>query len=243
MSNTITDVTIATDAIDVAAGEQLPDLDTKARRTALEPDRSFIVQAPAGSGKTELLTQRVLQLLATVDQTEEIDALTLTRKAAREMRERIIGALHRAVEPEPSEEHLRRTWELAGAALKRDADRGWNLLEYPGRLRVTTIDSLCSSLARQMPVVSRFGSVPEVSDDPDALYREAARSLLKALDSDEKYVPALEKLLLHLDNDHPRVEELIVNMLKRRDQWLRHVVRVGASEQVDALATREELER
>ncbi|HVK40381.1 MAG TPA: UvrD-helicase domain-containing protein [Candidatus Kapabacteria bacterium] len=248
-------VSLITGSRDPVAGEPLPIADAAERERALEAASSFIVQAPAGSGKTELLTQRVLRLLATVDDPEEIVALTFTRKAAREMRERIVGALRMAVGPEPDEPHRRTTWGLAARALKRDAERGWNLMTYPGRLRVTTIDSLCSSIARQMPVVSRFGAVPDVADDPDALYRDAARELLASLDTDREWVPALERLLLRLDNDHARVEGPIITMLGKRDQWLRHVVRVGAtdragtsdrngaSDRVDASATRAELER
>ncbi|MGD2033284.1 MAG: UvrD-helicase domain-containing protein, partial [Gammaproteobacteria bacterium] len=104
-------------------------IDSPARARALEVATSFIVQAPAGSGKTELLTQRYLALLDCVDCPEEVLAITFTRKAAGEMRNRILNALEGAEGVEPETDHGRITWRLAKRVRERDSDRGWCLMD------------------------------------------------------------------------------------------------------------------
>lgn len=204
-----------------------PFQDRRQRLQALDPTRSFIVQAPAGSGKTELLIQRFLTLLGRVEQPEAVVAITFTRKAAAEMRQRVIAALRSASGPEPGTPHQKRTWKLAQAALAQNDQCNWRLTEHPSRLRIQTIDSLCALLVRQMPWVSRMGASLGPEEDAGRLYREAARRTLAMLESDQAAAgvsAALSRLLAHLDNNVATVERLLSTMLGNRDQWLRHLV-------------------
>ena len=134
-------------------------VDNAQRLAALDPLRSICVTAPAGSGKTELLSQRVLKLLATADQPEEILAITFTRKAAAEMHHRIIQALRLAEETlAPDQPHKLLSWQLAKDALVRNQECGWQLLDNTNRLKIQTIDSLCANLTRQMPILSNWST-------------------------------------------------------------------------------------
>ena len=198
--------------------------DAAARERALDPTRSFIVQAPAGSGKTELLIQRYLLLLAAVESPEEVVAITFTRKAAGEMRTRVLRALAAArSDRTPAGAHEARTLELARAVAARDDRHGWRIAENPVRLRIQTIDALCAALARQMPILSQFGAPPETVEDASALYLDAARATLEEVESHAEVADDIARLLVHLDNDVARVEELLAGMLRRRDHWIRHV--------------------
>ena len=202
--------------------------DSTERERALEPSRSFIVQAPAGSGKTELLIQRYLALLATVESPEEIVAITFTIKAAGEMRGRVLAALADARAGKlPGGPHEARTLALARAVVERDRREDWRIDDNPVRLRIQTIDALCAALARQMPVLSRFGAAPETIEDASAMYLEAARGAIGLVESGGAVAADIECLLAHLDNDAARLESLLAGMLQRRDQWIRHVVRIG----------------
>ncbi|GAA4409370.1 nuclease [Advenella faeciporci] len=199
--------------------ERLPS-DHRARARAVKPDESFLIQAPAGSGKTELLTDRILALLGTVNRPEEILAITFTRKAASEMHARVLKKLALGLqqeEPEPA--HQKKSWQLARAALQRDRENGWNLLAHPARLSIKTIDSFCASLVRSMPWLSGMGGMPSVTEDARTLYGKAARKTLALIDSTE----CVQALVAHLDVDLQPAEALLVDMLGFRDQWLQVV--------------------
>ncbi|MDH3998277.1 MAG: UvrD-helicase domain-containing protein [Desulfuromonadales bacterium] len=206
-------------------------IDWQERQQAVDISQSCVVQAPAGSGKTELLIQRILALLAVAERPEEILAITFTRKAAAEMRARLIQAMLRAGdETPPKQPHALDTWRKARAVLERDRDKGWNLTQNPARLQLMTVDSFCSALSRRMPWLARFGAQPSVTDDAAELYRLAAERVLAQLDRGGMGQNAVAQLLGHLDNRMTMLRELLVDMLGKRDQWLRHLLSKGSED-------------
>lgn len=198
-------------------------VDGDARQQALDISRSICVTAPAGSGKTELLTQRMLKLLAVVDHPEAILAITFTRKAAAEMRERLLDALQLGLDPkEPVESHKKQTWQLARAVLEKNNTAQWDLLNNPARLRLQTIDSLCQSIASDLPVLSELGAKLKPVDDPSGLYRQAIDAFLAELEDNSEIATVISQVLMHLDNNVARLYKLFIDMLPLRDQWLGH---------------------
>lgn len=202
--------------------------DWQERQRGRDPQHSYIVQAPAGSGKTELLTQRMLGLLARVENPEEVIAITFTRKAAAEMSHRLLNRLHAAVRNNDKEElqpHEQVSRELARAVLENDAKHDWNLLEQPGRLRIRTIDSLSSELARQLPVLSGLGGGQQIAVDADALYRKAAaRTMAVIEDNNDDLQSDVIRVLERYDNQYDKLVELLRGMLANREQWLGYLL-------------------
>ena len=204
--------------------------DNAERLRALDPLASFCVTAPAGSGKTELLIQRFLTLLARVEQPEEVLAVTFTRKAAAEMRARIISALDKARSEDcPQDDHSAQTWTLASAVLKLDQAQGWHLSENPGRFNIRTLDGFCASLTRQMPVLSSFGGSISPTDNAEEIYLQATRALLDVFSGDSDYASDLHQLLLHFDGNWQQLELALLRMLTTREQWLVHMGGSGLS--------------
>ncbi|HWG32377.1 MAG TPA: UvrD-helicase domain-containing protein [Steroidobacteraceae bacterium] len=196
--------------------------DDSAREEATDPRLSILLQAPAGSGKTTVLTQRLLRLLAEVDEPEEILAITFTRKAAAEMRARVMKALRGEIDTRgPQGARLR---DLAGAALRHSALRGWNLADDPGRLRIQTIDSFNFRLASQLPVAAGAGGSLVVADATRDLYRHAARRALIDAEGDATLAADADLMFDRLDNNWGKVEELLERMLELRGHWLPHVL-------------------
>ncbi|HUV71198.1 MAG TPA: UvrD-helicase domain-containing protein, partial [Terracidiphilus sp.] len=158
-----------------------PPPDQPQRQRALNPDHSILVQAPAGSGKTDLLTRRFLRLLTEVEDPAQIVAITFTKAAAAEMRHRILAKLedaantpHADVDPDPFSME-----SLAQRALQHAQTLGWNLLDQPAQLRISTIDSFCREIALQQPLLTGLGGRLDIHPQPAELYHRAARRTLQ----------------------------------------------------------------
>ena len=200
--------------------------DLPARNQALDPQQSFIVQAPAGSGKTGLLVYRMLSLLARVEKPEQVLAITFTRKATSEMRQRLLYLLSKAESGQKSADKFEQQGiDLAQQVLKQSELLQWNLLDSPQQLQILTIDAFCAKLTGDMPWLSRLGDKPRTTDNAQQHYAAAIEQLLSQLLAEPSQVTAaLKTVLLELDYDYNRARRLFGSMLAKRDQWLRHLL-------------------
>ncbi len=218
--------------------------DQAQREQALNPSESILVQAPAGSGKTDLLTRRFLRLLREVNDPAEIVAITFTKAAAAEMRHRILSELEKAAAASPPIGDDFSMDVLAHRSLARSEALGWDLLRMPAQLRIATIDSFCRELALQQPLLSGLGGGLDIAENPGELYHRAARQTLAQIGNaglpDSALSPAIESLLLWRDNGWQEMENLLVKMLAQRDRWMHDFV---LTRDPDWNALRQRLER
>ena len=198
-------------------------LDEAARAAAVEPSASVLLEAPAGSGKTSVLTRRFLRLLTTVDDPGQILAITFTRKAAAEMQSRIVRALR--AEPGAPDAQAAELRSLAEQALAHGAARGWSIATQPQSLRIQTIDAFNYWLASQLPIASQAGGMLNVTERARELYQRAARRTLVAAETDPALSADANLLFERTDNHWMYLERLIAQMLEERGHWLPFVVR------------------
>lgn len=196
--------------------------DAQVRAQAIDPRRSLVLLAPAGSGKTSTLQMRLLACLTVVERPEEVLAITFTNMAAAEIVERVIGALqHASAGIEPTKAHELPQYRLARLVLERDQAMGWNLLLNPSRLRIMTFDSYCALLASKTPIMAGLGG-GKTTEDPSIIYRQAVLDTLKSVnDSDvpEALANALEAVLTFAKNRFEALVPMFESLLAKRDQW------------------------
>ena len=134
--------------------------DAAARAFAVDPANNVVLEASAGTGKTTVLVSRYVNLLRAGVDPSNILAITFTRQAAAEMRDRIIRQLRRSAEGPPA-----------------DRDRWRGLRDRLGDIAISTIDAFCLSLLREFPLEADLDPGFGMTDET-----EAPRLVQQALD-------------------------------------------------------------
>ena len=134
--------------------------DAAARLAAVDPAQNVVLEASAGTGKTRVLVERYVNLLLAGVDPDNILAITFTRKAAAEMRTRIVERL-----------------KEASRSLQLDRARWRDLRERLGDIAISTIDAFCLSLLREFPLEADVDPGFSLADDT-----EAARLMEESLD-------------------------------------------------------------
>ncbi|HTC08674.1 MAG TPA: double-strand break repair helicase AddA [Acetobacteraceae bacterium] len=146
------------------------------QRRAADPAASAFVEASAGSGKTKLLTDRLLRLMLTPVGSgwiapQRIQCLTFTKAAAAEMSVRLQNTLGTWVTLDDAALDARLTdLDLTPIDTLRKKARALfaDVLDLPGGMRIGTIHAFCQSLLRRFPLEAALSPHFRLMDDPDA---------------------------------------------------------------------------
>jgi ATP-dependent helicase/nuclease subunit A len=144
------------------------------QRAASNPATSAFVAASAGSGKTKLLTDRLLRLMLTGTPPQKILCLTYTKAAATEMANRLnrrlgewVALPDATLDAKLTELAISPTHTTRTTARKLFAD----VLDLPGGMRISTIHAFCQSLLRRFPLEAELSPHFELEDEFDATLR------------------------------------------------------------------------
>ena len=148
------------------------DLAAIRQRKATRPDVSVWVSASAGTGKTKVLTDRVLRLLLDGTPPERLLCLTFTRAAAAEMAGRVADQLGQWTMA-PDEDLKAALTSLTGGQPDEDTCRRARrlfatVLDTPGGMRIETIHAFCQSLLRRFPIEAQIAPHFSLMDERDA---------------------------------------------------------------------------
>jgi ATP-dependent exoDNAse (exonuclease V) beta subunit len=199
-----------------------PPADQAIRDQALSPLEGFHLEAPAGSGKTSVLLARFLTLLARVDSPEEMLALTFTRKAAGELRARVMALLWERQAPGPDASPLElELRELAAAVFRRHGDE-LQLKLTPERLPIMTFHGFGAQLLKLAPQEAGVPLAFTLLEEDEArwLKAEALDEMRRRLNQRGPRDPvrqALIRRLVRLNNDWGRLAQELSGLLSRRD--------------------------
>ena len=220
--------------------------DGNERTAALDTTRSHHVEAPAGSGKTRLLTLRFLKLLGEVHSPGEIVGLTFTEKAAGEMRSRIIRCLQAARDGKtPRQEADEEMLSLARRALQKQEKHLRTLTSSSG-LNLMTFHGFCYHIAKRAPLEAGIAPDCEILGEKDLplLIAETVRRVMErtlSLPPGAAERRALENRLLARNNSRPSLSVELEEVIANRDRFedlIREVKKSPAGARADAVRKR-----
>lgn len=177
----------------------------KDQEAASDPNASAWASASAGSGKTKVLTDRVLSLLLNGTPPEKILCLTFTKAAAAEMANRVNTRLGNWLAAQDDVLRVEISTLIHQPADDRHLHRARRLLamvlDAPGGLKIQTIHSFCQSLLGRFPIEAGIAPNFEVLDDRTAAEMMAAaqNTVLLSTQEDEKLRDALQTVTSHID--------------------------------------------
>ncbi len=197
---------------------------------ASDPDVSAFVAASAGSGKTRLLTDRILRLMVGGARPERILCLTFTKAAAAEMAVRLqrrLGLWVTLDQPALCEELRKLAIEPSEATLHRARSLFAHVLDLPGGMRIGTIHAFCQSLLRRFPLEAEISPHFQLAEDRDAdeAMTEAREDLLADVrprgpsNAVSELEAALRKLAGTASLD--RFSKLVTGLKRNRERWRR----------------------
>src|SRR5690242_13765637 len=153
----------------VSPARQTPDAASARQIAAADPERSVFVSANAGSGKTHVLVQRVINLLLRGEEPSKILCVTFTKAAAANMATRVFDTLAEwtALDDAALDERIRLATGKSPSVAQRAVARRLfaNALETPGGLKVQTIHAFCTRLLHQFPFEADVAARFEVLDE------------------------------------------------------------------------------
>ncbi|WP_199027039.1 exodeoxyribonuclease V subunit beta [Ralstonia sp. ASV6] len=201
-------------------------------RAACDPLRSVVVEACAGSGKTWLLVTRMLRLLLAGAAPSDILAITFTRKAAEEMRQRLLDILAQLASADDEgvvRELIARTVDERDAPALIDAARGLyaRVLESPQRMAIDTFHGWFGSLLRGAPLSSGVPQGASLREDAGRLRREAWAPFWRGLlAEDHAELRAVYETLADLVGDF-QAGRLLDAMFHQRSDWWAYKAQAG----------------
>ena len=191
---------------------------------AIAPRGSAIVEACAGSGKTWLLVSRVIRLLLDGAKPSEILAITFTRKAAEEMRQRLIDwlTLLATVDDAKAREFLRER-QLTETEIDAALPRARGLLEAyllaEPSITLTTFHGWFGQLVQAAPLNAKSGGEMTLTEDTRLLLAEAWQSLMQAARAASEGDVAQSLAALFADYDLSNTRKLLMEFVANRAEW------------------------